>query len=181
MSYGPTFGRDYRLLSPDHTACAGAIMEQIMGCAQGQMSHRLPVQICGNQRPLLEKALKSRRFGSYTLQAAIAAVHGGIGRCDRLAADCCALRPIGTNSAFAGGTAESCRGYCHARWPRGRVWGISTLCWNMANWPIITWRIRPVPTCAAGSAGRLRLALRMRRRSRSRNRSGNSCKSGFGS
>ena len=53
---------------------------------------------------LLANALKSRRFGSYTLQAAIAAVHaeGPIGRCDRLAADCCAVRPIGTNSALAG-------------------------------------------------------------------------------
>jgi RNA polymerase sigma-70 factor (ECF subfamily) len=30
---------------------------------------------------------------------------GGIGRCHRLAADCCALRPIATNSAFAGCTA----------------------------------------------------------------------------
>ena len=45
---------------------------------------------------------------------------GGIGRCDRLAADCCALRPIGTNSAFASCTAQSCRGHCHARWSRGR-------------------------------------------------------------
>ena len=45
---------------------------------------------------------------------------GGIGRCDRLAADCCALRPIATNSAFAGCTAESCRGHCHVRWSRGR-------------------------------------------------------------
>ena len=71
---------------------------------------------------LLEKALKSRRFGSYTLQAAIAAVHAeaeSVAR-DRLAADCCALRPIGANSAFAGCTAQSCRGNCHARWSRGR-------------------------------------------------------------
>ena len=45
---------------------------------------------------------------------------GGIGRCDRLAADCCDLRPIGANSAFAGCTAQSCRGHCHARWSRGR-------------------------------------------------------------
>jgi len=45
---------------------------------------------------------------------------GGIGRCDRLAADCCALQPIGTNSAFASCTAKSCRGNCHARWSRGR-------------------------------------------------------------
>ena len=75
---------------------------------------------------LLEKALKyeqkSRRFGSYTLAGCDCgrSCRGGIGRCDRLAADCCALRPIGTNSAFASGTAESCRGYCHARWSRGR-------------------------------------------------------------
>ena len=72
---------------------------------------------------LLEKALyKSRRFGSYTLQAAIAAVHAeaeSVAR-DRLAADCCALRPIGTNSAFASCAAQSCRGNCHARWSRGR-------------------------------------------------------------
>jgi RNA polymerase sigma-70 factor, ECF subfamily len=39
---------------------------------------------------------------------------GGIGRCDRLAADCCALQPIGTNSAFASGTSKSRRGHCHA-------------------------------------------------------------------
>ena len=45
---------------------------------------------------------------------------GGIGRCDRLAADCCALQPTGTNSAFAGCTSQSCRGHCHARWSRGR-------------------------------------------------------------
>ena len=71
---------------------------------------------------LVEKALNSRRFGAYTLQAAIAAVHarGGIGRCDRLAADCCALQPIGTDSTFAGCPSESCRGHCHARWSRGR-------------------------------------------------------------
>jgi hypothetical protein len=31
-------------------------------------------------------------------------------RCDRLAANCCALQPIGTNSAFASCTAKSCRG-----------------------------------------------------------------------
>jgi len=71
---------------------------------------------------LLEKALKSRRFGC--LHAAGCdcgrSCGGGIGRCDRLAADCCALRPIATNSPFARCTAESCRGNCHARWSRGR-------------------------------------------------------------
>src|ERR1017187_4038849 len=39
---------------------------------------------------------------------------------NRLAEDCCALRPFDTNSAFARCTAESCRGNCHARWSRGR-------------------------------------------------------------
>src|SRR6266481_996451 len=45
---------------------------------------------------------------------------GGIGRCDRLAADRCALRPIGTNSSFASCTAQSCRGNCNVRRSRGR-------------------------------------------------------------
>jgi hypothetical protein len=35
---------------------------------------------------------------------------------------------------------------------------------NMANWPIITWRIPPVQISAAGSAGQLRLGRLMRRR-----------------
>ena len=71
---------------------------------------------------LVEKALKSRRFGAYTLQAAIAAVHAeaeSVAATD-WRADCCALRPIGANSAFAGCTAQSRRGHCHARWSRGR-------------------------------------------------------------
>ncbi|HXY48897.1 MAG TPA: DUF6596 domain-containing protein [Terriglobales bacterium] len=45
---------------------------------------------------------------------------GGIGRCDRLAADCCALQPVGANAAFAGCSSQPCRGNCHARWSRGR-------------------------------------------------------------
>ena len=45
---------------------------------------------------------------------------GEIGGGDRLGADCCAVRPIGANSAFASCTAQSCRGHCHARWSRGR-------------------------------------------------------------
>src|SRR6266498_2212952 len=71
---------------------------------------------------LLEKALKSRRFGAYTLQAAIAAVHAeaeSVSATD-WPADCCALRPIATNSAFADCAAKSCRGSCHVRWSRGR-------------------------------------------------------------
>ncbi len=46
---------------------------------------------------------------------------GGVGRGDRLAADCGALRPIGRNSTFASCRAKSCRGHCNARWSRGRT------------------------------------------------------------
>jgi predicted RNA polymerase sigma factor len=71
---------------------------------------------------LLEKALKSQRFGSYTLQAAIAAVHA---EAESIAATdwrqiVWALRPIVTNSAFASCTAQPCCGNCNARWSRGR-------------------------------------------------------------
>jgi RNA polymerase sigma-70 factor (ECF subfamily) len=104
---------------------------------------------------LLEKALNSRRFGSLHTAGCDCgrSCGGGIGRCDRLAADCCALRPIGTNSAFAG-----CLSI--APWPlpcamvQRPVWRISTRCWHMANWQITTWRIQPAPICTAGSAGR---------------------------
>ncbi len=72
---------------------------------------------------LVEKALDSRRFGPYTLQAAIAAVHAEAesNRCDRLAADCCALQPIGANSPFASSPSESCGGHWPARWSRRLV------------------------------------------------------------
>ncbi len=119
---------------------------------------------------LLEKALgyqqKSRRFGSYTLQAAIAAVHAEAESvaCDRLAADCCALRPIATNSAFARCTSSIVPWPLPCAMVQRPVWRISTRCWNMANWPIITWRIPPAPICTAGSAGPLRLGRLMRKR-----------------
>ena len=40
---------------------------------------------------------------------------------------------------------------------------VSTRCWNMVNWQIITWRIQPVQICTAGSAGQLRLGPLMRK------------------
>jgi len=71
---------------------------------------------------LVEKALKSRRFGAYTLQAAIAAVHA---EAESAAATdwrqiVALLRPVGTNSAFASRRAQSRRGHCHARRSKGR-------------------------------------------------------------
>jgi RNA polymerase sigma-70 factor, ECF subfamily len=118
---------------------------------------------------LLEKALqqqqKSRRFGSYTLQAAIAAVHAeaeSVAATDwrqivALYDQLLRIQP----SPLCGSIVQ---------WPlpcamvQRPVWRISTQCWgilpeNKANWPIITWRIPPVPICTAGSAGRLRLGL----------------------
>src|SRR5437899_905053 len=62
---------------------------------------------------------------------------GGIGRCHRLAADCCALQPVGTNSAFASCTSKSCRGNCHARWSRGRS--------DAYRRGLKTWRIGELP------------------------------------
>ncbi len=70
---------------------------------------------------LVEKALGSRRFGPYTLQAAIAAsCKVGIDRYDRLAADCWALQPVATHPPFAGSPSQSRRGHRDVRWPRGR-------------------------------------------------------------
>ena len=67
---------------------------------------------------LVERALKSRRFGPYTLQAAIAAVHA---EAESTAAT--AVRPVGTDAAFAGGLSQPGRGHCHAGWSGGRSGG----------------------------------------------------------
>jgi hypothetical protein len=103
---------------------------------------------------LMEKALSSRRFGPYTLQAAIAAVHAEVesNRCDRPAANCCALQPVGTNSPFASCTSESCRGNCHARWPRGRS--------EAYRRGVGTWRIGKLPS---GAFSRCRFVPQARR------------------
>src|ERR1035438_202957 len=69
---------------------------------------------------LVEKALKSRRCLHTAGCDRGRSCGGGLARRDRLAADCCALQPIGTNSPFASSTSKSCRGHCHARWSRGR-------------------------------------------------------------
>ncbi len=114
---------------------------------------------------LLEKALKSGRVGSYTLQAAIAAVHAeaeSVARTDwrqivALSTSCYefTLRPLHSSIV---------------PWPlpcamvQRPVWRISTRCWNRENWRTITWRIPPVQICTAGWAGQPRLGLRMRRR-----------------
>ncbi len=70
---------------------------------------------------LVEKALKSRRWllhaaGGDCGRSCRNAIRGG----DGLAADCGALRPIGTNSTFAGCATKPCRRNCHARWSGGR-------------------------------------------------------------
>jgi RNA polymerase sigma-70 factor, ECF subfamily len=113
---------------------------------------------------LVEKALKSHRFGSYTLQAAIAAVHSEaesaavtdwrqiVALYNRLAR----IQPspvVERNRAVAIAMRDG---------PES-VWRLSTRCWHMANWQIISWRIQLVPICAAGSAGQLKLGPLMRK------------------
>jgi hypothetical protein len=113
----------------------------------------------------LEKALKSRRFGSYALQAAIAAVHAEaesvaltnwrqiVALYDRLAR----IQPspvVQLNRAVAIAMRDG---------PEAGLARRSTRCWNMANWQIITWRIPPVRICAEGSAGRPRPGRLMRK------------------
>ena len=66
---------------------------------------------------LLEKALKSRRFGAYTLQAAIAAVHAessSVASTD-WRRDYAALRPVASDSAIPGCRTEPRCGHCHVR------------------------------------------------------------------
>ena len=98
---------------------------------------------------------KSRRFGSYTLQAAIAAVMRRRNR---------SLQPTGgrllrfTTDWYEFSLRRLYSSIVPWQLPcatvQRPVWRMSTRCWNMANWPIITWRIPPVPICTAGSAGR---------------------------
>jgi hypothetical protein len=70
-------------------------------------------------REQIAEGLKSHRFDSYTLQAAIAAVHAeaesaAVTDWGRLLA----LQPAGTISTFA--ICKSCGSNCNARWAKGR-------------------------------------------------------------
>ena len=119
---------------------------------------------------LLEKALgyqqKSRRFGAYTLQAAIAAVHAeaeSVAATDwrqivALYDQLLRIQPspvVRLNRAVAIAMRDG---------PEAGLAQIDAVLGNMANWPIITWRIPPAQICTAGSAGQLRLGRLMRRR-----------------
>ncbi len=119
---------------------------------------------------LLEKALKygqkSRRFGSYTLQAAIAAVHAeaeSVAATDwrqivALYDQLVRIQPspvVQLNRAVAIAMRDG---------PEAGLAHIDAVLENMANWQIITWRIPPAQICTAGSAGQLRLGRLMRKR-----------------
>ncbi len=113
---------------------------------------------------------KSRRFGSYTLQAAIAAVHAeaeSVAATDwrqivALYDQLVRIQPspvVELNRAVAIAMRDGPEaGLAHI----DAV--LEILPENKANWPIITWRIPPVQICAAGSAEQPRLVLPMRRR-----------------
>ena len=113
----------------------------------------------------LLKAVEVPPFGAYTLQAAIAAVAcgGGIGRGDRLGADCGALRPIGASSAYAGGATQSCRGHCHAGWSRGRsdAYRRGAGAWRIGQ--LLPGAFGPCRYVPQARQGRLRLGLLMRK------------------
>ena len=115
---------------------------------------------------LVEKALNSRRFGAYTLQAAIAAVHAeaeSVAATDwrQIVALYDQLVRIQPSPVVA---SQSRRGHCHARWSGGRSGAYRRGVGSMANWQITTWRMQPARICAAGWAGPLRPGLLMRKR-----------------
>ena len=124
---------------------------------------------------LVERALASRRFGPYTLQAAIAAVHAEaptaaatdwaqiVGLYDVLVrADPSPV--VELNRAVAVAMRDG---------PR-RGWPSSTRSWRAATWPTTTWRTRRGRTCAGGWGERPKPAppTSARSSSRARSRSG---------
>ncbi len=110
---------------------------------------------------LVERALASRRFGPYTLQAAIAAVHADAP--EAAATDWAqhrrAVRRAGAGGAVARGRAESRGGGGHARRPGGGPRAHRRAYSRAASWRTTTWRTRRGPTCAGGWAGTRRPGL----------------------
>ena len=79
---------------------------------------------------LTESALRSQRFGAYTLQAAIAAVHAGSSTpaSTDWRADHAALRPVASDSSIAGCGTEPRRCGRHVAKVRSRVFVSSMTC-----------------------------------------------------
>ena len=104
----------------------------------------------------MRRALATRRFGPYTLQAAIAAVHAEAPTpaATDWPADRRPLRRAAADRALAGRRAEPGRRGRHARRSRKPASRSSTRSWRAATWPTITSPMRPAPTCAAGWAER---------------------------
>ena len=103
---------------------------------------------------LVERALASRRFGPYALQAAIAAVHAEAASADATdwARDRRALRSAAAGRAVAGGRAEPRGGGGDARRAGGRACARSTPSSRAAIWRTTTWRMRRGRICAGGWA-----------------------------
>ena len=122
---------------------------------------------------LVERALSSRRFGPYTIQAAIAAVHAEAPTAadDGLGGDRRPLRRAGASGRLAGDRAEPRGRRGHARRPGGgsgahrRHPRLAAICWTTA------WRTRRGRSCAGGLAEPRTRAPRTSARSRSRGRS----------
>ena len=113
---------------------------------------------------LLERALKSRRFGTYTCRLRLRpfmrrrnrSLRPTGGRLLRFTTNCCKFSLRRLYSSIV-------------PWPlqcamvQRPVWRRSTRRWNMANWQITTSRIPPAPICTAGSAGQPRLGPLMKK------------------
>ena len=122
---------------------------------------------------LVERALASRRFGPYTLQAAIAAVHADAVSADAtdwseivglydvlLRVDPSPVVELNRAVAVAMRDGAGSGSRAHRRHPRARRSAVTT-----------TWRMRRAPTCAGGWAGPRRHARPTNARSRSPGRS----------
>jgi site-specific DNA recombinase len=79
----------------------------------------------GGHIALTESALRSRRFGAYTLQAAIAAVHAETSSATSTdwAPDHATLRPTDSDSAISGRGTQPCS--CHRHVRRSGAWALS--------------------------------------------------------
>jgi len=86
----------------------------------------------GNPRPWLISTARFKAIDTLRRRARLERIT--LDASQELAADCCALPSIGTNLAFAGCRAQSCRGHRHVRWSRGRSGayrrGLGTFFWK---------------------------------------------------
>ena len=104
--------------------------------------------------PLVRQAMASGRVGALYRSGSHRgrACHRGRRHRDRLGPNRRPLRRAAPNRAFPRDRAQSSRGRGDARRPRRRVDFDRRHPRRAVSWPATTWRMRPVPTCAAAWA-----------------------------